>query len=84
MLKAIVTNKSPFAISVGSSTSGPNAADFTISGGTCTGTLAKNSSCTVAVTFKPTSAAPESAALAVTVPQDPTSPHNINLTGTGL
>jgi Abnormal spindle-like microcephaly-assoc'd, ASPM-SPD-2-Hydin len=83
-LKAIVTNKSPFAISVSSSTSGLNAADFTISGGTCTGTLAANSSCTVAVTFKPTSAASESAMLAVSVPQDPTSPHNVNLIGTGI
>jgi len=84
MLKAIVTNKSPFQISVSGSVSGSNAADFTITGGTCNGTLAKNSSCTVAVTFKPASAASESAMLAVTVPQDPTSPHNVNLTGTGM
>ena len=84
MLKAIVTNKSPFAISVSSSTSGPNGADFAITGGTCSGTLAANSSCTVAVTFKPTSAASESAMLAVAVPQDPSSPHNVNLIGTGM
>ncbi len=83
MLKAIVTNKSPFPISVSSNTSGTNAADFTITGGTCIGTLAKNSSCTVAVTFKPTAATSESAMLAVTVPQDPTSPHNVNLVGAG-
>jgi hypothetical protein len=83
-LKEIVTNKSPFTISTSSSTSGPNASDFTIVGGTCTGTLAANSSCTVAVKFQPTSASAESATLAVTVPQDPTSPHNVNLTGTGM
>jgi len=76
-------NKSPFPISTSSSTSGPNAADFTIVGGTCTGTLLANSSCTVKVKFKPTSANAESATLTVKVPQDPTSPRNINLTGTG-
>jgi hypothetical protein len=84
MLKGIVTNRSPFPISVSSSTSGSNSSDFTITGGTCSGTLAGNSSCTVAVTFKPTSAASESATLAVAVPQDPTSPHNVNLVGTGM
>ena len=82
MLKAIVTNKSRFRWV--SSTSGPNAADFTISGGTCTGTLTGNSSCTVAVTFKPTSATTESATLAVAVRQDPTSPHSVNLTRSGM
>jgi hypothetical protein len=35
------------------------------------------------VTFKPTVAASESATLQVTVSSDPTSPHNVNLTGTG-
>ena len=83
-LKEIIVNKSPFSISTSGSVSGPNAADFTIAGGTCTGTLAANSSCTIAVKFQPTSASAESATLAVNVPQDPTSPHNINLTGTGL
>jgi hypothetical protein len=33
--------------------------------------------------FKPTTAAAESASLAVSVPQDPSSPHNVSLTGTG-
>jgi hypothetical protein len=82
-LKTTVTNKSPFAISIGSAVSGANAADFTITGGTCGPTLAGNSTCTIGVKFKPTTAAAESATLAVSVPQDPTSPHNVSLTGTG-
>ena len=83
-LKEIIVNKSPFSITTNGSVSGPNATDFTITGGTCTGTLPANSSCTVAVKFQPTSASAESATLAVGVVQDPTSPHNINLTGTGM
>jgi hypothetical protein len=82
-LKTTVTNKSPFTISIGSAVSGANAADFTITGGTCGATLAGNSSCTIGVKFKPTTTASESATLAVTVPQDPTSPHAVSLTGTG-
>jgi hypothetical protein len=42
-----------------------------------------NSSCTIGVKFKPATTAGESATLAVTVPQDGTSPHNVSLTGTG-
>jgi hypothetical protein len=83
-LKTTVTNRSPFTISIGSAVSGTNAADFTITGGTCGPTLSGNSSCTIGVTFKPTIAAAESATLAVSVPQDPTSPHNVSLTGTGM
>ena len=83
-LKTTVTNKSPFTISIGSAVTGVNAADFTITGGTCGPSLAANSSCTIGVKFKPTTAAAESAMLVVTVPQDPTSPHNVSLTGTGM
>ena len=82
-LNATVTNKSPFTLSVSSGVSGTNAADFTVTGGTCGPNLGGNSSCTIAVTFKPTVAASESATLTVTVSSDPTSPHNVNLTGTG-
>lgn len=82
-LKTTVTNKSPFTISIGSAVNGANAADFTITGGTCGPTLVGNSSCTIGVKFKPTTTAGESATLAVTVPQDPTSPHNVSLAGTG-
>jgi hypothetical protein len=77
------TNKSPFTISISSSVSGANAGDFTITGGTCGPSIAGNSSCTIGVKFKPTTAAGESATLTVSVPQDPASPHNLSLTGTG-
>jgi hypothetical protein len=81
--KTTVTNKSPFTISIGSSLSGANAGDFTITGGTCGSSLVGNSSCTIGVTFKPTTTSSESATLSVAIPQDPTSPHLVQLTGTG-
>ena len=84
-LKTTVTNKSPFTISISSSISGANASDFTnTAGGTCGASLAGNLSCTIAIKFRPTTPAPESATLSVSVPQDPTSPHNVNLIGTGM
>ncbi len=83
LLKTTVTNKSPFTISIGSSVSGPNSGDFTITGGTCGVSLVGNTSCTIGVRFKPTTAAGESATLTVNVPEDPTSPRNVSLTGTG-
>jgi streptogramin lyase/pimeloyl-ACP methyl ester carboxylesterase len=83
-LKTTVTNKSPFTISIGSAVSGANASDFTIAGGTCGSTLTGNLSCTVGVKFKPTTTTAESATLTVSIVQDPTGPHNVSMTGTGL
>jgi hypothetical protein len=82
-LKTTVTNKSPFTISIGSAISGADAADFIITGGTCGPTLVGNSSCTIGVKFKPTTTAGEGATLIVTIPQDPSSPRNVTLAGTG-
>ena len=82
-LKATITNYSPFTLSVGSSLSGANAPDFTITGGTCGPSLTGNASCTIGVKFKPTTTSSESATLTVTIPQDPTSPRQVALTGTG-
>jgi hypothetical protein len=79
-----VTNKSGFPLSVSESFTGPNATDFTVTGGTCGSTAPANSSCTIAVTFTPTaSPSPETASMGVTIGSDPTSPHKIALTGTG-
>jgi hypothetical protein len=79
-----VTNLSGFPLSLSESITGPNATDFTITGGTCTTTASPKSTCTVAVTFTPTAGgSSESASMAVTVGSDPSSPHNITLTGTG-
>jgi ASPM-SPD-2-Hydin domain-containing protein/centrosomal CEP192-like protein len=80
-----ITNKSGFPLSVSeSNTSGPNASDFAVTGGTCGSTVSANSLCTIAVTFTPTDAPNlETATMMVTVGDDPTSPHSISLTGTG-
>ena len=78
-----VTNKSPFTISVGSVVGGADPADFTVVGG-CGPTLAGNSSCQIAVMFQPTDVGTRGGTLAVSIGQDPTSPHNVSLTGTGL
>jgi hypothetical protein len=83
-LKATITNKSPFTISISSSISGANAADFTnTGGGTCGASLSGNLACTIAIKFKPTTTTLESATLTVVVPQDPTSPRLVHLSGTG-
>jgi hypothetical protein len=84
-LNATVTNLSGFSLSLSESFSGANAGDFTVAGGTCGASASPNSSCTMAVTFTPTAGggAAESASMAVNVSSDPTSPHNISLTGTG-
>ncbi len=82
-LSATVTNMSPFTLSLDSTVDGLNAGDFPITGGTCGSTLAGNSSCTVAVMFKPTKKTTESATLAGTVSSDPTSPHKVALKGKG-
>jgi len=79
-----LTNLSGFPLSVGESFSGANPIDFAVTGGTCGSTAPANSSCTIAVTFTPTGGgSPESASMAVIIGNDPTSPHNIALTGTG-
>ncbi len=83
-LNATVTNLSGFSLPLGESFSGANSSDFAVAGGTCGTSTAPHSSCTIAVKFTPTAGgAAESATMTVTVASDPTSPHNIGLTGTG-
>jgi alpha-N-arabinofuranosidase len=83
-LNAAVTNLSGFALPLSESFSGANASDFTVAGGTCGTTAAAHSSCTIPVKFTPTGGgSAESASMAVSVANDPTSPHSISLTGTG-
>ena len=83
-LNATVTNLSKFSLPLSESFSGANASDFTVAGGTCGAIAAAHSSCTIAVKFTPTgSGSAESASMAVSVANDPTSPHSISLTGTG-
>ena len=83
-LNMTVTNLSGFSLPLSQSLSGANASDFTVAGGTCGATAVANSSCTIAVKFTPTvGGSAESASMAVSVTNDPTSPHSISLTGTG-
>jgi alpha-L-arabinofuranosidase len=83
-LDATVTNLSGFSLPLSESFSGANASDFTTGGGTCGAIAAANSSCTLAVKFMPTGGgSAESAIMAVSIANDPTSPHSINLIGTG-
>jgi hypothetical protein len=83
-LNATITNLSLFPLLLSGNFSGANAADFTVTGGTCGSTALANSHCTIAVTFTPTAGgAAESASMTVTIDNDPTSPHSMSLTGTG-
>ncbi len=79
-----VANLSGSSLSVSESFSGTNASDFAVTGGTCGASALPHSACTITVTFTPTvGPTPESASMTVTIGSDPTSPHNISLTGTG-
>jgi hypothetical protein len=79
-----VTNLSGFALSLSENIGGTNANDFAVTGGTCGASVPTNSSCTIGVTFTPTGGgSPESGSMAVSIGSDPTSPHNISLTGMG-
>ena len=66
-------------VSLSESFSGTNAADFSITGGTCTSTLAANTSCTINVTFTPGALGTESATLSVADSPDPLSPYTVAL-----
>ena len=80
------TNTSTFPSTVnvsGLAISGTNPADFTVSGGNCTG-LIQNASCTITVIFAPTGAGTRSATLTVSSDSGADPTLVANLTGTGL
>jgi hypothetical protein len=80
-----ITNLSGYSLPLSESISGSNAGDFAVKGGTCGTTTSANSTCTIALTFTPTGGGTaESASIAVTIGSDPTSPHTVSLTGTGM
>jgi hypothetical protein len=74
-----VTNHQTQPVTVSEGLGGTNAADFSITGGTCTTTLAAKATCTIAVTFKPGALGTESAALSVSDSPDPLSPYTVAL-----
>ena len=78
-VKAIVVhNYQTNPVSLNEGFSGPNAGDFSVTGGTCTSTLAKTSACSMIVTFDPTAVGTESATLTVTDSPDPLGPYTVS------
>ncbi len=78
-VKAIVVhNYQTNPVSLSENFSGPNAGDFSITGGTCTATLASKTVCTLVVTFAPTSTGTESATMTVTDSPDPLGPYTVS------
>jgi trimeric autotransporter adhesin len=74
-----VVNHQTQPVTISENFSGMNAADFTITGGTCTTTLAAKSACAIIVTFAPGALGTESATLTVVDSPDPLSPHTVAL-----
>ncbi len=72
-----VTNHQTQAVALSDSFSGTNAADFTVTGGTCTTTLGADNACSIIVTFKPGALGTESATLSVSDSPDPLSPYPV-------
>ena len=85
MVKAVaVSNRQTNAVTLKNYLSGPNASDFTITGGSCGSTLAAKTSCLVDVTYKPGVLSAESAQLNVSDKPDSLDPYAIsfNVAGT--
>ena len=72
-----VSNKQSSSVSLSEGFSGPNAGDFSITGGTCTSTLAAKATCSLTVTFIPTAIGAESATMTVTDAVDPLGPYTV-------
>jgi len=83
-VKAIVVhNYQTNAVSLSEGFSGPNAGDFSVTGGTCTSTLAKTAACSLIVTYAPTATGTESATMIVTDSPDQLGPYTVTFTGVG-
>jgi trimeric autotransporter adhesin len=61
---------------------GANTGDFSFQGNTCGGTVAANGNCTISVSFNPTASGSRSAILQI-VSNAPSSPDQVQLSGTG-
>src|SRR5208282_5296559 len=57
---------------------------FSVTGGTCTATLAAMTACTLIVTFAPTALGVESATMTVTDSPDTLGPYTVSFSGTGI
>jgi ASPM-SPD-2-Hydin domain-containing protein/centrosomal CEP192-like protein len=74
-----VTNHQTRAVTLSEQFSGNNAGDFSITGGTCTASLAASTSCTLDVTFTARALGTESAMLSLADSPDPLSPYAVAL-----
>ena len=78
-----VTNNQTTSVTLSKSIGGTNPGAFTIVGTTCGETLAPNTSCTIAIAFKPGAAGKRLALLTVSDSPDRTSPYEVALIGVG-
>ena len=74
-----VTNHQTQPVTLSESFSGTNVADFSITAGTCTATLAAKTACSITVSFTPGALGTESATLSVAADPDSRSPHTVTL-----
>jgi hypothetical protein len=74
-----VTNHQTQPVTLGETIGGTNAADFLVTGGTCTANLAAKAACSIIVTFKPGALGTESATLKVADSPDLLSPYTLAL-----
>ncbi len=78
-----VINSGSATLAINESISGTNAADFAVTGGTCSGALGAKASRSYTMKFTPSIVGAESATFGVSAIGDPASPHNVSLTGAG-
>jgi hypothetical protein len=74
-----IVNHQTQSVTLSKSLGGFNAADFSITGGTCTATLGSDKACSIVVTFAAGALGTESATLSVADSPDPLSPYHIAL-----
>jgi hypothetical protein len=75
-----VHNYQKIPVSLSEGFSGSNTGDFSVTGGTCTSTLAAASACTLIVTYAPTATGTESATMTVTDSPDSLGPYTVSFT----
>jgi hypothetical protein len=77
-----ITNNQASSVSLSTTIGGNDPADF-IENDNCGATLAANTSCTIAITFKPAATGERSAVITVNDSPDRTSPYTVGLAGEG-
>jgi hypothetical protein len=75
-----VHNYQTNAVSLVEGFTGQNPGDFSVTGGTCSSTLAAKTGCSLIVTFAPTGTGTESATMTVTDSPDPLGPYTVSFT----